>query len=211
MHTLVTEVCVWVCLEFGVDSFALQKKWKHIACRENSGSAEKILLANFSSVLYTVIPQYLWRAITFLLLNHKLLFGHFNANSTTHSTSLSAVSFGFLDSISQSLWETYIDVKSFNIACTSFSSWKLNLPQELLIQFTQQALSLCTSIAVSFVSATKSVKYRLQQSRRLRKKIISAPLFLFTSSVRKRQEKIISYPSTVFAQAVSFTNIYSPH
>lgn len=41
---------------------------------------------------------------------------------------------------------------------------KLNLPQELLIQFTQQALSLCTSIAVSFVSATKSVKNRLQQT-----------------------------------------------
>lgn len=72
---------------------------------------------------------------------------------------------------------------------------KLNLPQELLIQFYSagtESVHISSDIAVSFVSATKSDKNRLQQTVKTTEiKIISAPLpVLVTCRVRKRQNHL---------------------
>ncbi len=78
---------------------------------------------------------------------------------------------------------------------------KINLPQELLIQFCSAIIEsvLCTSITVWFSSATKSDLRRLRRVVRTAERIIGTTLptlqELYSSRVSKRAGKITLYPS----------------
>ncbi|XP_076866468.1 uncharacterized protein LOC143517634 [Brachyhypopomus gauderio] len=75
---------------------------------------------------------------------------------------------------------------------------KLDLPQELLIQFYTAVIEsiLCTSITVWFGAATKQDRNRLQRTVWTAEKVIGASLpsiqDLYCSRTRKRAEKIIT-------------------
>lgn len=74
---------------------------------------------------------------------------------------------------------------------------------------TQWVLCLCTSIAVWFVSATKSEENWLQQTVKTAETIISEPLpALVTSEVRKRQAKSSETHRLLLLQAIFLKNSY---
>ncbi len=122
------------------------------------------------------------------------------------STVTAVESFRFLGStISQDLkWDNHIEsiVKTAQQRLYFLCQLRnLNLPQELLKLFYSAITEsvLCTSITVWFSSATKSDIRRLQRMVRTAERIIGAPLptlqELYTSSVRKRSQKITLDPS----------------
>ena len=144
-----------------------------------------------------------------------------------NSTVLAVESFRFLGStISRNLkWEPNINTiikKAQQRMYFLRQLRKYNLPQELLILFYTAVIKsvLCTSITVWFGSATKLDKNRLQRTVRSAGKIIGANLptiqDLYTSRVRKRQEKSLQTPHTLdttysnSSPLVSATDLCSP-
>ncbi len=122
------------------------------------------------------------------------------------STVTAVESFIFLGTtISQDLkWDNHIEsiVKTAQQRLYFLCQLRnFNLPQELLKLFYSAITEsvLCTSITVWFSSATKSDIRRLQRMVRTAERIIGAPLptlqELYTSSVRKRSQKITLDPS----------------
>ncbi len=122
------------------------------------------------------------------------------------STVTAVESFRFLGTtISQDLkWDNHIEsiVKTAQQRLYFLRQLRdFNLPQELLKLFYSAITEsvLCTSITVWFSSATKSDIRRLQRMVRTAERIIGAPLptlqELYTSSVRKRSQKITLDPS----------------